>query len=276
MSSPSRTGRRVIHCHQPRACSRRRQGPAASPNGSQVPHDACVSCPSDRLPALSFAHGPVPMAQCQCQCCAAATLACERWTSRGTLPHPHPISLCPAASYLIAFAGSSHHNRNHSHSTPTPTPTPHHTTPHPHPLPHPSVSFLFAPAAAAVRFSLPTSTNHLSPMLPAVPLNRRDGVRLLSSVVPWSSAPHTALYAQLTNPRPQSIPQSLNSSIPQSLHPSIPTEGPVCATPLHPPSARAPPPAHRPALADDPGVCNTARPCSWPCSLPAWLPLTLS
>jgi hypothetical protein len=219
-----------------------------------------IACPPSRLP---MAQGPLPMLRC----CDAATLACERWTSRGTHPHPHPISLpCRFLSYRFCGVQPSHHNRiRNRNTTHTPTPTP---TPHPHPLPHPSVSFLFAPAAAAVRFSLPTSTNHPSPMLPAVPLNRRDGICLLSSVVPWSSAPHTTLYAQLTNPRPQSIPQFLS--------PSIPTEGPVCATPLHPPSARAPLPAHRPALADDPGVCNTARPCSWPCSLPAQLPLTLS
>jgi hypothetical protein len=226
-----------------------------------------IACPPSRL----------PMAQCPWPNANANAAPLRRWhvkDGRHEAPFPIPIpshsalpllilSLLRGPAITIAITPTLH-----------PHPHPHHTTtPHPHPLPHPSVSFLFAPAAAAVRFSLPTSTNHLSPMLPAVPLNRRDGVRLLSSVVPWSSAPHTALYAQLTNPRPQSIPQFPNSSIPQS---QIPTEGPVCATPLHPPSARAPPPAHRPALADDPGVCNTARPCSWPCSLPAWLPLTLS
>jgi hypothetical protein len=169
-----------------------------------------IACPPSRL----------PMAQCPWPNANAAPL--RRWhvkDGRHEAPFPIPIpshsalpllilSLLrgPAITITIAIAIPLY-THTHTHT---------HTTPHPHPLPHPSISFLFAPAAAAVRFSLPTSTNHSSPMLPAVPLNRRDGVRLLSSVVPWSSAPHTALYAQLTNPRPQSIPRFLNSSIPQS------------------------------------------------------------
>jgi hypothetical protein len=151
----------------------------------------CHTMPVSVAPLIACPPSRLPMAQCPWPNANAAPL--RRWhvkDGRHEAPFPIPIpshsalpllilSLLrgPAITIAIAIAIPLY-THTHTHTTP------HHTTSHPHPLPHPSVSFLFAPAAAAVRFSLPTPTNHLPPMLPAVPLNRRDGVCLLSSVVP--------------------------------------------------------------------------------------------
>jgi hypothetical protein len=142
MTSPSRTGRRVMRpppqqTHQtPIATSHGHargvvRGPLHLPMARRchtmpVSVAPLIACPPSRLP---MAQGPLPMLRC----CDAATLACERWTSRGTHPHPHPISLpCRFLSYRFCGVQPSQsqslplytHTHTHTHTTPAPAPTP--------------------------------------------------------------------------------------------------------------------------------------------------------
>jgi hypothetical protein len=135
---------------------------------------------------------------------------------------------------------------------------------------HPTPSaplFLFAPAAAAALRFRPAQIHQSSPRDASSQAQTAQTAQNPKSARGTPQSPPRTLCPQLTNPR-----RAINPSIP----PSGPTpvgvalrgcsttracEGPLCATPLHPRSARAPSPAYRPMLADDPAVCNTARPC---------------
>jgi hypothetical protein len=189
-------------------------------------------------------------------------------------PSPSPSHLTLPCRFLsYRFCGvqpSQSQSQSQYHSTPTPTP--HHTTPHHTRTRSHTRPFLFF---SRPRLPLSVSAYPHPPIISPQCCPRYPSIAVTASAcsLPWC---RSLCPAHCTLCAIDESPPSINPSTPQFLNPSIPTEGPVCATPLHPPSARAPPPAHRPALADDPGVCNTARPCSWPCSLPAWLPLTLS
>jgi hypothetical protein len=198
MTSPSRTGRRVMRpppqqTHQtPIATSHGHargvvRGPLHLPMARRchtmpVSVAPLIACPPSRLP---MAQGPLPMLRC----CDAATLACERWTSRGTHPHPHPISLpYRFLSYRFCGVQPSHHNRirnrNTTHTpTPTPTPHPHHTRTRSHTRP-----FLFF---SRPLLPLSVSAYPPPPIIPPQCCPRYPSIAVTASAcsLPWCRGP---------------------------------------------------------------------------------------